>query len=654
MPDWQILSVAWAIVLVALYALALTATGLLVMCRLRIVDSADDPLPAGMVLGSCFALGSGLFGSAWLLLGAAGWLLAPVVAAAGIMGLCAAYVSRSALGEIAGAGWTTLAAAWRHGSIGDRVVQALTVALIAVFALLSPSQPGADAVAFYLAFAKVTAATGAIAPLPRFESFSEIWMLAELHNAALMVLGSELPARLFTWVASVGLAMSLWGLARSCGLDARGCWIAIAALFTSTGMTRVLWDGKTDLLAAAIGVAAVAWALRLGGERRHAVALVTGLLSGFAVAAKISYLPVLGMAVAVVAGWRLVAAARQGGDGIRGAIGRSVPALLVLACAAALAVAPQIVRNALVSGEPLAPFLYSHRVAVSVLDQEWYSPATTRWLVATYPLVLVYGRYWAQHGTLSPIVLAFLPVAVVWLRTQRQAIDRRLLLVTAAGLLAMATWVILRPSVIAPRYFLGPLLLLLPFASAGAAAATLAASRILRWIAAAAVPVVLVTAIAAHYPYIGPALSYAWHGAGSVSSPEWSILTDLNQRAAPGDRIYLAMWYRYALRPDLIQCLDRSGDPRPAEASSPAEALWSGLHEQGMRFLVYDRATHRGALGVEPDPGRAPPGLRVRVIHTDERFSAYELQADGDAPPPRLACRESAGARRWTILPTTR
>jgi hypothetical protein len=188
--------------------------------------------------------------------------------------------------------------------------------------------------------------------------------------------------------------------------------------------------------------------------------------------------------------------------------------------------------------------------------------------------------------------------------------------------------------------------------AAGAAAAEglISRARFLRLAAGAVVPIVLATTIAAQYPNIPAALRYAWAGPSSVAEPQWTMLMDVNRRAAMGDRVYLAMYYRYALRPDLTLCSVRSEEVQMASRSQSPEEFWSILHGLGMRYVVVDRLTHRAWLGAGADPGRTPQGLRIGVLHDDPRFSAYELEADDAAPRPRIACRPRTDTNAWAIV----
>src|SRR5262249_47769207 len=131
--------------------------------------------------------------------------------------------------------------------------------------------------------------------------------------------------------------------------------------------------------------------------------------------------------------------------------------LIVLAVALAAA-SPQMLKNAVVFGEPLAPFV-SLSGPNRVTEQNWFGPAATRYIVLTYPFSLVYGKYPMMGGGVSPLVLMFLPLALLLPRPASWS-RSRLLQMSLIGLVGVVVWVIVRPSILAPRYIFPPLMLL--------------------------------------------------------------------------------------------------------------------------------------------------------------------------------------------------
>ena len=280
--------------------------------------------------------------------------------------------------------------------------------------------------------------------------------------------------------------------------------------------------------------------------------------------------------------------------------------------------------------------LNGHIVGPELETTAWFSPATTFRLLATYPLALTYGRYWAQFGTLSPLVIGLLPFLIYMPRQERCASKLAALSVGAAiGLIA---WIALFPAVFMPRYFLANLLMLgIPAAAAGEAF-----SRRGRW-RSHLVAVASLVALAAIPAQVDAQLPLSFDAAstgGILRDPANELLGSgglapyeraehaLNALAAPGDRIFMLSYYRYWLRPDLLLRVSTTSDPRPFELPTTASPelhslyFWTVFQEAGYRFILLDSNMFpMGKYFLD----HVPPGLRARVIFSEGVLAAYEI-----------------------------
>ncbi len=91
---------------------------------------------------------------------------------------------------------------------------------------------------------------------------------------------------------------------------------------------------------------------------------------------------------------------------------RCASAVLLVTLSALAMLIPHFIKNALLFGEPFAPFLTLHGQASHITSQRWFSPETTAEIVAVYPLALVFGRYPMMGGTLSPLLLMVAPLVI--------------------------------------------------------------------------------------------------------------------------------------------------------------------------------------------------------------------------------------------------
>jgi len=169
--------------------------------------------------------------------------------------------------------------------------------VFAIFILIAGGSSAAaeitdDARAFYMVLPKVVAASHRLVPLPLYEDFSVVGLLAEMQLAALFLLGMPGGSpKLFCWLTALAGSVILVAISRNAGLGRRGQIISLAMLVTSSAVALLWGSGKTDFFAAAFGLCGYYYALRSWDvDSRKDAVLLAGLFTGFAVVAKLSYL----------------------------------------------------------------------------------------------------------------------------------------------------------------------------------------------------------------------------------------------------------------------------------------------------------------------------------------------------------------------------
>jgi hypothetical protein len=612
--------VAGAVAVAGLYAAALAGVGFGLAAAVQYLGRARLVRPD---LATAFSLGLGVYGSAWILLGVAGYLR-PVPALILL------------LPGLAFGAWTLL---WTRRpkltrpegvSLAEIVVAGASLLLVIVlfFAALRP--PFGDPVAFYLAWPKVIAASGQIVPLPGYEQFSSIWMLVEAHLAVLMMFGGETAAKLFVWLALLAALSAIWQLALACGCTARGALSAAAVLLTSTAVINVSFDGKTDLVAVAPALCAALWALRLGEKGSGVTASLIGVLVGTAIAAKLSYIPPLGAAMAVIFVARATSGARPTLQRVKSLLVWS----LLAGIAVIVVVLPQLIKNAILFDAPLAPMVGEALFVRGV----WYTEATTRWILLTYPIALAFGNYWAQMGTLSPLVLSALPFALIWRPSRKTPDGARLLWVTLAAFAAIVAWVVVAPSQFALRYFLGPLLLFAVPTAWLMEQAWRTGGRLLGPIVPAFAAGLLVLLTIEVWGPASYGIRYAEaryvEGEKACLGEEYCKLDKkINERLSPGSRLAHLSYYRYWLRPDILQCV-----------VSPIALSGRGISQKsintlGIDYLLVDRANYGTDYAVDWS-------LLEPVFDYGPNFSLYRVRKRDS--PNRPSCVEVERGR-WAV-----
>ena len=427
-----------AVLLVSIYSLICWLTGRLVIGRFFENHGVGETFALGHAILAIFLqLIALLSGFQWYILAAV---------------FCVIFVLSLALAPVRPITWAIQDAV--PETLLGKLFAAAAVLLLLLFGAAAFSQPGTDAAAYYLAQPKLIAATGTFKLLPAYESFGVLPALAEMPYAVMYLFGGDsiglVAAKLSMWPVLICTLQLHWKCARVLGASAEAAWVFVGLLMTSTAVTLVAWDGKTDLIGLMYLMAAVLW--MPGGVRPLSPSAWHSALFGFmaasAVMAKFSYaliLPfVLGVPLLLV-WWRNPKVLLN----VILISGFSVLLVFILAWWS---------KNSILFGDPFAPliFLKSSTPKFS-LDQVWFNAEYTKWIVETYPLAVTFGKYPMQHGGISPLWLILLPT--LWMRPWQSVGGGRALYFAIGGLLGLGAWVLLRPSVIAPRYFLPALIL---------------------------------------------------------------------------------------------------------------------------------------------------------------------------------------------------
>jgi len=488
-----------------------------------------------------------------------------------------------------------------------------------------------DAVAFYMTLPKYMAHYERLTPLPgMYHNFTQVGLQGEMHYAALMALGSESAAKGFVWptsLAGLGMLLAIGGMV---GLRRRGKWIAVAMYFTSTAVTLISVDAKVDLFAAAMGVAGIYWALRTVDNPWSAAGLC-GLFTSLAAVAKFSYIGALVPGVFALLVWRCFSVRRA-----KSTILTGLGVLAIWGGCAFLAGVPHLVKNGVLFGNPLAPFVGGGN---EWHVQNWFAndggEAIVRWIHMTYPLALVYGDYGMQYGTLSPLILAFFPLVMLSWR-HAKPLRSPLFQVTVSAVFGLVVFTCLSPNVFAPRYVLAPLLILILPAAVGAQLALESGrrSRVLSVAILGAVIVVLLGRLSLDVSRGGrDAVKY---GVGRFVNPE-RLLPDcgsaevLNAHAGDDEPVVLMSYYCYWVRPDLLRSCLTAEQLAPMGKLPTSKQRWKWLYQRGVRLILLD-ARSFGAETPESittgllSTSEVPDGFTVKVLYRKKGRIVLQLQ----------------------------
>ena len=474
--------------------------------------------------------------------------------------------------------------------------------------------PAVDALAYYLAQAKLIAFTGEMTALNGYEAFQVLSYAAEMPFAAMYVLGGETVGHFAAKATIVPVMLAslalMWAIAGACGIQRLGQWLVCLLIMTSSAYLLVAFDGKSDLISNLYAVGSLLALLLASGPNKLSSATLFGLLAGGALLAKFSLFVVLPPAFAVVFAWKFWG---NWGDAAKYALVAAAILNIVL-------VSGWMLKNVVLFSDPVAPFYRFHASTPEFpTEQVWYSAEFTAWIRATYPFALTFGRYPMQYGQVSIGWLLLLPCVI----TLRYAKNKTSLVLFAAGSLGIAFWVLFRPSILAPRYILPAIsMVMFVFAHATETAFMKPRWRLFPLLGIGTLCLTALLVDTASVYRIKLAVSYY---ASYVSDRPWLPALHRAQamsRLPLGERVLFLSYQNEYLRGDLLNSFLPSRAVSAAAADK--EAFWRFINDHGVNYVVVDK-TH--PLGQVVDMTSAPPEFSV----TEHEFLAnlyylYEIK----------------------------
>lgn len=291
----------------------------------------DRPL-GPLVAAAC---GLGVAQALILLLGLAGWMSGPAAWGLLVLGAAAVWTSRAEM-----VGWVALGRRWcRERRAWEGGLIALMVCGLLIMLVLSLVPPIGNMHAYQLTLPDGYRRLGRIME-PPYQEFFHFPQAAEmLVYLAVQTLGEPLPGAI-NWVIGLGLVGAVAAAAALTGLSGAGLWAA-AWCATSPLVVGLALESYSDYGVAACAVLAVAAAWRGRTTGDWAWAAVAGGLSGLAFSFKYT-----GLLVLVVVSAMLL-------------VRRGLRPALIAALAGMVVAAPWWLKNIMLTGNPLAPFLGS-------------------------------------------------------------------------------------------------------------------------------------------------------------------------------------------------------------------------------------------------------------------------------------------------------
>ena len=270
-------------------------------------------------------------------------------------------------------------------------------------------------------------------------------------------------------------------------------------------------------------------------------------------------------------------------------------------------------------------------------------------LARIYPLALSLGQFPGTGGAMSAAALALWPLVILLPRPAgRQWLRSSLVAVTVAAGIALLLWATLQLPNFSLRYFLPPLLVLL-IAPARAAEHVCGPGKD-RSMLGVGVMVCLLMALAATcnrprgHGSDAVAFICGLRSEADVGDTCARQAEAVNAAARSGERVYLAGYYGYFLRPDLLGRANSQDDQRRLKALPDSRHHWVYLWDNGFRYVMVEAAflspAGRNAWRIDFGGGlrtdELPAGLALERIYEEVRghgpYHVYRMKYVADEP----------------------
>lgn len=597
------------ILVTALYAAA--CVGLGAVCLRIFFDDSGRSSPALQ-----FGIGSTLLSAGWILVALAG-LLIPAVVWAIIVPLALYAISR-----LRHVRWPSYSSTLSLRSALFWVSAAAVSCLLlwhAVLAFYRP--PFGDADAFYMTYAKVIAAAGRLEAMGfTYHDFSAVGLSGEMHFAAVMAIGFPTASKILAWATGVSILFLMTEMTALLGGRRLAKLLVAASLVTSTTITDYLSDGKTELFSALSALTVIAlilkWPIIINNKKGI---IFIGIATGIMAYSKFSY--IICMLPTVVA--LVILTSRVSLDEER--LKTFTLELTLAGMGFGLGLLPHLIKNWILFGNAAAPFLGMKK---NWADQaQWFSALDTAWIVGTFPFSLVLGRYPLMGGSVSLIWLMALPF-IGFALFRASGLKSPLTQVSLCALLGVVCWLIVKPSIFAPRYFLPNLILLMPLPFIGV-------ERYVAWSRCNRAVLGLFGALASAVVLISPTEPPAgvWNAKPSIiyqyvmSAPtkcglaisDYCLIFDkINGEVPAGKRLFVLGFYTYWLDADLLGRLNNDDEYQSIKSLPPN--IWQKLSDSGFSIVAVQTASH----------GRYLPYLRSSPV--PDKLEIVEKFSDSNMP----------------------
>lgn len=439
----------YAIILVFVQALSAIALGRLVSNSGKAADSFSLSGPHEAIH---FTLGSGILSLVYLLLALSSLFHAPLIILinAVLIGFFVRDIFRATAGEKPESNVKSLILPL-FSNVDFKII---LVAAALLFILGLPRtliQPlVGDCLVYYYAQAKLIAYTHSYQSIRSFEHMgNSIPFVFEMIFSSFYLIGGgvagQYASKFFCFISFFFALVLFYHTVLSAGLSRLYAAFSVLILVTSQAIIISLSSGKPDIPALLATIGAIYVALNLQRDHIDVRSVATlAFLTALACLGKLSFLSQITIIIASIYCIKRYTLLHHIKEEVL--VGISVFAVTLFL--------GWSLKNIFHGGEPLAPFVhFFSRAPFSTIRQVWNTPETTRHIIMTYPLALIFGNYYMQEGTMSSLLcICYLFFGTSLFSRAKNIYSKEILALLAGALLSLGLWLITNPSVFTPRY----------------------------------------------------------------------------------------------------------------------------------------------------------------------------------------------------------
>lgn len=604
------------------YISACLGTGIIFLRIIKIKSSDFETSPATEV-ATYFLLGQGLLANVWVFLSLSGLFSKIVVqSVVGIFFIVCVLLGHRTIISLAKQ-MLVVVNEFKHTNWQWKLLLVTTIVMWLSWITSIGRPPTADATRFYLALPKVVSASQHLKVLPGYEEVASLGLQGEMHFAAFMTLKSPITIQLFSWLTLTAGCLLLLALGRNIGLDRHAQLLVFCIVFTSSAVIELSGSGKTDLFALAFSFAAYYWIFKIN-KKWILTSLLTGLFSGLAIVAKISYIANFLPSLIFILIWKFFIDLKNKNH-------QFLPFMVIGLSAVFIAIQMPI-KNQILFSNPLAPYGMA-----DLVDQVWYGPDTVNRIRLTLPFAIVFGDYWAQVGGISPLLLMFAPLLIT-LRKPRYIIESPTAVLSIAALFGLLFWIFYRPAAFAPRYFLGcALIISIPISKA---AREFSHNNNKMIIATS-----MITIISVYTFYYGRifvplrTIEFINNPENCFSKTHCELISTINNNLDIGERIFMNDSFRYWLRPDTIQCALSTQETQTYLSLETSEQRWKYVVGRGFHSILVTDFDRPLSDTIKADLLDIPDWLEVTIIENNYLLF-LKLKPQHEIQETLFSCRE--------------